>query len=300
MSQGHSHTVANYSGAFAIGIGLNLVFVAVEALYGWKAGSLALIADAGHNLSDVFGLVVAWWATTLGRSTPTRRRTYGMRRASILSALANAVMLLVAIGAIAWEAVGRLRQPQPVAGSVVIWVAAIGILINAITALLFMSGRRGDLNIRGAFLHMAADAGVSAGVVVAGILMTVTGWLWLDPAVSLLIVVVIAIGTWGLLRDSINLAMDAVPEGIDPHAVEQYLQSLPGVSEVHDLHIWGMSTTETCLTAHLVRPEVADDDALLLQAYKELHDRFHIEHPTVQIERGHGPHGCRLASHAAV
>ena len=300
MSEGHSHAVANYSRAFAIGIGLNLAFVAAEALYGWRAGSLALIADAGHNLSDVFGLVVAWWAAALSRRAPTRRRTYGMRRASILSALANAVMLLVAIGAIAWEAVDRLRQPQPVAGSVVIWVASLGILINALTALLFMSGRRGDLNIRGAFLHMAADAGVSAGVVVAGILMTVTGWLWLDPAVSLLIVVVIAIGTWGLLRDSINLAMDAVPEGIDPHAVEQYLQSLPGVAEVHDLHIWGMSTTESCLTAHLVRPEVADDDALLLQAYKELHDRFHIEHPTVQIERGHGPHGCRLASHAAV
>ncbi len=300
MSAGHSHGSRAYTNAFAVGIGLNLVFVAAEALFGWRAGSLALIADAGHNLSDVFGLVLSWWAAALGRRAPTRLRTYGLRRASILSALANAVMLLVAIGAIAWEALGRLTHPSPVAASVVIWVASLGIVVNALTALLFMSGRRTDLNIRAAFVHMAADAGVSGGVVVAGILMILTGWLWLDPAVSLLIVVVIAIGTWGLLRDSINLAMDAVPEGIDAHAVEKYLESLPGVSEVHDLHIWGMSTTEACLTAHLVLPKVSDDDALLLQACRDLHENFGIEHPTVQIERGHGPHGCRLASHAAV
>lgn len=300
MSQDHGHAVADYSRAFAIGVGLNLAFVAAEALYGWRAGSLALIADAGHNLTDVFGLILAWWAAALSRRVPTRERTYGLRRASILAALANAVLLLVAIGAIAWEAIGRLQNPSPVVGSVVIWVATLGIIINAATALLFMSGRRGDLNIRGAFLHMATDAGVSAGVVVAGILMTLTGWLWLDPAVSLLIVVVIAFGTWGLLRDSVNLAMDAVPEGIDLHAVEEYLESLPGVTEVHDLHIWGMSTTEACLTAHVVMPEVSDDDALLLQVYGDLHDRFRIEHPTVQIERGHGPHSCRLASHEVV
>lgn len=300
MSQGHSHGAANYSRAFAIGVGLNLAFVAAEAFYGWRAGSLALIADAGHNLTDVFGLILAWWAAALSRRVPTRERTYGLRRASILAALANAVLLVVAIGAIAWEAIGRLQNPSPVAGSVVIWVATFGIIINAATALLFMSGRRGDLNIRGAFLHMAADAGVSAGVVVAGVLMTLTSWLWLDPVVSLLIVVVIAFGTWGLLRDSVNLAMDAVPEGIDPHAVEQYLCALPGVTEVHDLHIWGMSTTEVCLTAHLVRPEISDEDVLLLGAYKDLHDKFGIEHPTIQIERGHGPHGCRLASREVV
>ncbi|MEO7368264.1 MAG: cation diffusion facilitator family transporter [Gemmatimonadaceae bacterium] len=293
---GHSHAPANYSKAFAIGIGLNLAFVLIEALYGVRAGSLALLADAGHNLSDVFGLVLAWVGAILSRRAPTPNRTYGMRRASVLAALANAILLLVAIAAIAWEAVGRLSHPAPVASRVVMLVAGIGIVVNAATALLFMSGRKGDLNVRGAFTHMAADAIVSAGVVIAGFAMSVTGILWLDPAMSLLIVLVIAAGTWGLLRDSVNLAMDAVPAGINCAEVEAHLRQVNGVTEVHDLHIWGMSTTEAALTVHLVRPAVEDDDAVLTQLYKDLHDKFNIEHPTVQIERGHGPHGCRLAA----
>ena len=292
----HAHGPANYSKAFAIGIALNLVFVAVEATFGFRAGSLALVADAGHNLSDVIGLVLAWAGATLAKLAPTPTRTYGMRRASVLAALANALLLLVAIVAIAWEAIGRLSHPEPVAGGLVMVVAGIGIVVNTATALLFMSGRKGDLNVRGAFLHMAADAVVSAGVVAAGFAILKTGLLWLDPAVSLLIVIVIAFGTWGLLRDSVNLAMDAVPAGIDHANVEKYLHQVAGVTEVHDLHIWGMSTTECALTAHLVRPHLEDEDELLVALYKELHDKFGIEHPTIQIERGHGPHGCKLAA----
>lgn len=292
----HAHGPGNYSKAFAIGIALNLVFVAIEAMFGIRAGSLALIADAGHNLSDVIGLVLAWVGAILGKGAPTPTRTFGMRRASVLAALSNALLLVVAMGAIAWEAIGRLSHPEPVAGGVVMTVAGIGIVVNTATALLFMSGRKGDLNVRGAFLHMAADAAVSAGVVVAGFAILKTGLLWLDPIVSLVIVVVIALGTWGLLRDSVNLAMDAVPAGIDPGEVEKHLQQVAGVTEVHDLHIWGMSTTESALTVHLVRPHLEDEDDLLLRLYKELHDEFGIEHPTVQIERGHGPHGCKLAA----
>ncbi len=297
---GHSHGPSSYSRAFAIGIALNLAFVGIEALYGIRSGSLALLADAGHNLSDVIGLVFAWTGALLARRAPTPNRTYGMRRASVLAALSNAVILLVAIGAIAWEAVGRLGHPSPVAGGVVMAVAAAGIVVNAATALLFMSGRKGDVNIRGAFLHMSADAIVSAGVVAAGYAISVTGLLWLDPAVSILIVIVIAFGTWGLLRDSVNLALDAVPAGIDPSKVEEHLLSIPGIKEVHDLHIWGMSTTESALTAHLVRPVVEDEDELLLKICKDLHDRFGIEHATLQIERGHGPHSCNLARTATV
>ncbi len=291
----HSHAPSNYSRAFAIGIALNLTFVAIEALYGIRAGSLALLADAGHNLSDVIGLVLAWTGALLARRAPTPNRTYGMRRASVLAALSNAVLLLVAIGAIAWEAIGRFSRPAAVEGGVVMAVAAAGIVVNTATALLFMSGRKGDVNIRGAFLHMSADAVVSAGVVVAGYAISVTGLLWLDPLVSILIVIVIAIGTWGLLRDSVNLALDAVPAGIDPAKVEEHLLSVPGITEVHDLHIWGMSTTESALTAHLVRPVIEDEDELLLKICKDLHDRFGIEHATLQIERGHGPHSCNLA-----
>jgi cobalt-zinc-cadmium efflux system protein len=290
----HDHAPQNYSRAFAIGIALNLAFVGVEALYGVRSGSLALIADAGHNLSDVIGLVLAWAGALLARLAPTPNRTYGMRRASVLAALSNGVLLLVAIGAIAWEAIGRFAHPAPVQGGVVMAVAGVGIVINSLTALLFMSGRKGDVNVRGAFLHMAADAIVSAGVVVAGYAISITGFLWLDPAVSILIVIVIALGTWGLLRDSVNLALDAVPAGIDPAKVEKLLLDVPGITEVHDLHIWGMSTTECALTAHLVRPTVGDDDHLLVSLSRELHDRFGIEHATLQIERGSGPHGCRL------
>lgn len=291
----HNHGPASYNTAFAIGIGLNLTFVVVEVLYGVRSHSLALVADAGHNLGDVLGLVLAWGAALLATKLPTRRHTYGLRRSSILAALGNAIFLLITVGAIAWEAIGRFRHPDTVQTSTVIWVAALGIVINTATALLFMAGRKGDLNIRGAFLHMAADAGVSAGVVVAGIVIGLTGWMWVDPVVSLAIVVVITAGTWSLLTESMRLALDAVPESVDLHDVEAYLRTLPEVTEVHDLHIWGMSTTNIALTAHLVRPTIEDEDALLVQTRNELHARFGIEHATIQMERGHGPHECKQA-----
>jgi cobalt-zinc-cadmium efflux system protein len=292
---GHSHSPASFGRAFAIGAALNIGFVVVETVFGLRSNSMALLADAGHNLSDVLGLLIAWGASVLAARGPTARRTYGLRSSSILAALVNAVVLLIAIGAIAWEAIGRLTHPEPVATGIMAWVAAVGIVINGATALLFMSGRKRDLNIRGAYLHMAADAGVSAGVVIAGLTIAATGWLWLDPVISLVIAAVITLGTWGLLRDSVNLALDAVPSHLDPAEVEQYLCSLPGVTGVHDLHIWGMSTTDVALTAHIIRPEVCDDDALLIDAAHVLHDRFGISHPTLQIERGHGPHDCHLA-----
>lgn len=292
---GHSHAPADFGTAFTVGILLNTAFVAIEALYGLKAHSLALVADAGHNFSDVLGLLMAWAASRLALRPPSKSRTYGLRRSSVLAALANAIFLLVAIGAIAWEAIGRFRHPTHVAGGTVMAVAAIGIAINGITALLFMRGRKGDLNIRGAFLHMAADAAVSAGVVVAGAVVVMTGWLAVDPIVSLLIVLVVGVSTWGLLKDSVNLALDAVPAGIDPTQVESYLAGIAGVTEVHDLHIWGMSTTHTALTVHLVKPGVTDEDALLSELADHLHSEFGIDHGTVQIERGRGPHGCRLS-----
>ena len=241
---GHSHAPANFGTAFVVGIALNSGFVLVEAVYGYFAHSLALMADAGHNLSDVLGLLLAWGATVLARRAPSTRHTYGLRSSSILASLFNAVFLLVAIGAIAWEAIGRFSHSEPVQGKTVIVVALIGIAINTITALMFMAGRKNDLNIRGAFLHMVADAGVSAGVVVAGIVMLFTGWLWLDPVVSLTIAVVILVSTWGLLKDSVNLSLHAVPEGIQASEVKAYLADLPDVRDVHDLHIWAMSTTE--------------------------------------------------------
>ncbi len=292
---GHSHAPASFGRAFAIGTALNLTFVLVEAFYGMRANSVSLLADAGHNLSDVAGLLIAWGASVLATRGPTARRTYGLRSSSILAAVVNAVVLLCAIAAIAWEAVTRVRTPEPVIASTIAWVAGIGILINGATALLFMSGRKGDLNIRGAYLHMAADAGVSAGVLIGGLVIAVTGWLWLDPIISITIAVIIAVSTWGLLRDSINLALNAVPAHLDPAKVEDYLRQLPGVTGVHDLHIWGMSTTDVALTAHLIRPEICDDDVLLLDVARTLHSRFGISHPTVQIERGHGPHDCLLA-----
>ena len=281
---GHSHTPANFGRAFAIGIALNMAFVVTEATFGVLSHSLALVADAGHNLSDVFGLMLAWGASVLVKRAPTPRRTYGLRRSSVLAALFNAIFLLIAIGAIAWEAVHRFGNPTPVGGNTVMIVAGIGIVINAATAWLFMSGRESDINIRGAYLHMVADAGVSVGVVLAGLAIRLTGASWIDPVVSLVIVAVIAVGTWGLLRDSVNMAMDAVPEGIAPDEVKAYLASLPDVTEVHDLHIWSMSTTETALTGHLVRANDRVDDALLERATHELHDRFGIEHVTLQLE----------------
>ena len=282
----HHHDHMDYSQAFKIGLALNVGFVILEVVFGLLADSLALLADAGHNLSDVLGLILAWGAAYLTQREATDRRTYGWRKSSILAALFNAIILLVAIGGIGWEAIRRFNQPSHVAGATITWVAAMGVIINGITALLFMSGRKNDLNIRGAFLHMAADAGVSAGVVLAGIGIIITGWQWLDSAVSLLIVAIIFIGTWGLLKDSFNLALDAVPRHIDTREVRDYLTNLPGVSQVHDVHIWGMSTTEVALTAHLVKQGTEDDDSLIAKMKKELHSRFAIDHITIQWERG--------------
>lgn len=285
-SAGHVHAPASFGRAFAIGIALNTAFVLIEAGYGIAANSMALLADAGHNLSDVLGLLVAWIAASLSQRPPSERYTYGLRSSSILAALFNAVFLLVAVGAIAWEAIQRLLHPEPVTGATVIAVATIGIAINGITAWLFASGRKTDLNIRGAYLHMAADAAISVGVVIAGLVILFSGWLWLDPAVSLAIVAVIVWGTWSLLRESLSMSLDAVPPGIAPEMVQTFLAGLPGVTEVHDLHIWAMSTTETALTAHLVRLGAGPDDAFLIQAEEILAQRFGIRHATLQIEAG--------------
>jgi cobalt-zinc-cadmium efflux system protein len=282
---GHGQTPASFDRAFGIGIGLNLAFVAVEAFYGWKIDSLALLADAGHNLSDVIGLVLAWGGALAGRLRPDARHTYGWKRASILAAFVNALLLLVAMGSLGWEAVQRLQSPQAVQGVTIMVVAGIGIVVNGITALLFMRGRQGDLNIRGAFLHMMADALVSAGVVVAGGLALVFGWTWLDPVVSLLIAAVIVIGTWSLFKQSLHLLFDGVPDGVDLRAVQALLESLPGVTRVHDLHVWAMGTSQTALTAHLVMPQGPADDAFLQHATRQLHDRFEIEHVTIQVVR---------------
>ena len=272
-----------------------MAFVVVEAIYGLRADSLALLADAGHNLSDVLGLALAWAGSVLARRGPTPRFTYGLRRFSILAALANAGMLLIAVGAIAIEAVQRFAEPAPVASTTIMVVATIGIVINIGTALGFLRGRATDLNIRGAFLHMVADGVASAGVVVTGLLILLTGWVWLDPAVSLLLVALITWSSWGLARDSLDLALDAVPAGIDYDAVNAMLLGLDGVVQVHDLHIWGMSTTDVALTAHLVRPCGGGEDALLADATAHLRDRFGITHATIQLERGLAIHSCELA-----
>ena len=266
-----------------------------EIGFGLRTNSLALISDAGHNLGDVLALVLAWAGTVLARRGPTPRRTYGLRRFSILAAMANAGILLIAVGAIIVEAVDRLRHPAPVAGGIVSIVAATGIVINLGTALGFMRGREHDLNIRGAYLHMLGDAGASAGVVVAGLLISATGLLWIDPFVSLLLAAAILWSTWGLAKDSVNLALDAVPAGIDPLEVDAALRSLEGVVEVHDLHIWGMSTTDVALTAHLIRPCHGGEDALLASATRLLRDRFGIAHATLQVEQGLAIHPCDLA-----
>ncbi|CAA2138976.1 Cadmium, cobalt and zinc/H(+)-K(+) antiporter (plasmid) [Methylobacterium bullatum] len=281
---GHTHAPANFGKAFAIGIALNVGFVAVEATYGVLANSVALLADAGHNLSDVLGLLVAWSASVLVKRAPTSRYTYGLKGSSILAALFNGVFLLVAAGAIAWEAVQRFGQPVPVAGTTVMVVATIGIIVNGVTAWLFVAGAKGDINLKGAFLHMAADAAVSAGVVLAGLAILFTGWEWIDPVISLAIVAVIVWSTWGLLRDSVVMALAAVPPGIDPVAVDGHLRGMPGVVGLHDLHIWPMSTTETALTAHLVIPEGHPGDDFLMRTADEMKLKFGIGHTTLQVE----------------
>ncbi len=290
----HSHTPKTYTRAFQIGIGLNIGFVLIEVAFGLTSQSLALLADAGHNLSDVLGLLLAWGASYLGQLPPNQTYTYGWRRSSILAALLNGILLLMAMGGITWEALRRLQEPTPVPGMTLIWVAGVGVVINTLTALLFFSGGKKDINIRGAFLHMAADALVSVGVVFAGIAILLTGWLWFDPAISLVIVVVIVVGTWNLLRDALGLILDRVPKHIEPLAVRTFLQELPGVAQVHDLHIWGMSTTETALTAHLVMPEGCPGDSFLTHISEELHHHFDIDHPTLQIETGDQQYPCPL------
>lgn len=281
---GHSHAPADFGRAFAIGIILNSAFVVIEAGAGFLTGSMALVADAGHNLSDVLSLLIAWGASRLAKRPPSARFTYGFKSSSILAAMLNAAILLVALGAIAIETIRRLFDPAPVEPGPVMLVAGIGIIINSFTAFLFMRGRKGDLNIRGAYLHMVADAAVSAGVVVAGLLIAVTGRNWIDPVTSLIIIIVIAHGTWGLLRDSVKMSLLAVPDGIDESDVRSTLETLPGVSRVHHLHIWPMSTTETALTAHLVMPDGHPGDGFLKNAAEHMMQAHHIGHSTFQIE----------------
>lgn len=295
---GHHHAPKDFGRAFAIGIGLNTAFVLVEVGAGLWSGSLALLADAGHNLSDVLSLLLAWGASVLAKRAPTSRRTYGLRKGTILASLANAVLLLVAVGVIASEAVRRFMEPAEVATVPVMIVAGIGVAINTATALMFMRGHE-DLNVRGAFLHMAADAAVSLAVVIGGAVILLTGFDWIDPALSLLIAGVIVVGTWGLLRDSLDLALDAAPRGLDVEQVRGFLAALPGVTDVHDLHVWAMSTSETAMTAHLTRPDNADADAFLHRACEGLLDRFGIGHATLQVETGtYEP--CRLAGAESV
>ena len=290
----HQHAHLDYGGAFAIGVALNLLYVAGEAVAGILSGSLALLADSGHNLGDVLSLSLAWGAAVLSRRRPSDRFTYGLRRSSILAALANAIILLVVTGGIAWEGVRRISHPLPVASGIVIWVAAAGILVNGVTALLFASGRPRDLNLRSVFVHMAADTFVTAAVAAAGIAIWLTEWLWLDPAVSLFVSAVIVIGTWGLVKSAIGLALDAVPEGVNATAVRAHLLTLPGVTALHDLHIWGMSTTETALTCHLVMPGGHPGDAILNGVAQELQHRFGIAHTTIQIELADTDEVCVL------
>ena len=291
VQTGHSHAPADFGRAFLVGVVLNSGFVIVEATFGFLSGSMALVADAGHNLSDVLALLLAWGASVAAKKPATARFTYGFKSSTILAALANAGLLLVAIGAILFETVNRLTDPQPVAGMTVVVVAGIGIAINAFTAWMFMRGRKDDLNIRGAYLHMAADALVSAGVVIAGLVILATGAAWVDPLTSLMIVAVIAWGTWGLAKDSVKMGLHAVPENIDESEVDNFLSDQTGVEAVHDLHIWPMSTTETALTAHLVMPGGHEGDAFLSGLSDELKHRFGIGHATIQIEQTPGCSG---------
>lgn len=285
---GHHHLGALSSGgldrALGLGVALNALFVIVEVVAGLWAGSLALVADAGHNAGDVLGLLLAWGASHLARRPPTRRYTWGFRRSTIYAALANAVLLLTACGVLLWEAWRRFYEPAPVAGWTVALVAAVGVAINTLTAVLLARGARGDANVRGAFLHMAADAAVSAGVVVAGALIALTGRSWIDPLVSILVTAAVMVGTWDLFRESVDLALDAVPRGLEPEALTDLLAAIPGVAEVHDLHVWNASTSEISLTVHLVVPEPGRHDTVLRRASADLRSLFGIAHTTIQIE----------------
>lgn len=290
-----AHVPKNLTATFAVGIALNLGFVVVEGIYGLLANSMALIADAGHNLGDVLGLVIAWIAIVLARRAPSKNYTYGLRRTTILAALVNAMLLLVAVGAITIESIRRLSAPGEIASVTVIAVAAAGLVVNGITAWLLASGSRGDINVRGAFLHMVYDALVSLGVVVAGGVMLLSGWTWLDPIVSLAIAAVILAGTWGLLRDSVAMSLDAVPAGLKLDEVSTFLRGQPGVTAIHDLHIWSMSTTETVLTCHCLMPAGHPGDEFLAQVARELQEHFKIDHATIQIEI-HEHIACALES----
>jgi len=301
MEHTHQHpTPKNYTLAFGIGTALNVVFVIVEAIFGFLSNSLALIADAGHNLGDVLALLLSWGATFLAQRKPTETKTYGLRRGTILAAFISSLILLMTMSIVAWEALGRLSAPSEVNSMTIIIVAAIGVVINTVTALLFLSSQHDDLNIRAAFIHMAADAGVSLGVVIAGIVIMFTGLLWVDPVISLLIVVVIVISTWSVFRDSFNLAMDGVPKGINVEEVRNFILQQDGIKEIHDLHIWAMSTTQVALTAHIVRDTTNIDDQFLHRLSKELQERFNIIHPTIQIESGKQADMCDQAHHDSV
>lgn len=286
--------------AFAVGVVLNLLFVVVEVFFGFWANSLALLADAGHNFSDVIGLLIAWGAIALAKRRPSARFTYGLRSSTIMAALINAMILLVAVGGIVWEGVHRLAAPEMVSGSAMIWVALLGVFVNIGTALMLQQGGKHDINMRGAFLHMMADAAVSLGVVFSGLAMLWLGWLWLDGAMSILIAAVILWSTWGLFRESINLSLHAAPAQIDVGRVREYLAGLQGVAEVHDLHIWAMSTTEVALTAHLLMPNGHPGDMFLNDVSEGLDKQFHIPHATLQVEIGNGAVSCRLAPEEVV
>ena len=301
MEHSHKHpTPKNYTLAFGIGTALNVIFVIVEFAFGFLSNSLALIADAGHNLGDVLALLLSWGATFLAQRKPTATKTYGLRRGTILAALISSLILLMTMSIVAWEALGRFTTATEVNSITIIIVAAIGVVINTITALLFLSSQREDLNIKAAFIHMAADAGVSLGVVIGGIIIFMTGILWLDPAISLIIVAVIVISTWGLLHDSFNLAMDGVPKGINVDEVREFILQQPGVSQIHDLHVWAMSTTQVAMTAHIVRDTKQLDDTFLYQLSTALQERFSIIHPTIQIESGSQAELCEQAHHDSV
>jgi len=296
---GHSHAPQNFGRAFALGIGLNTIYVIVEAVIGLRTGSLGLVADAGHNASDVLSLIIAWVGARMARRAPSERFTYGLRRSPIIASLFNALLLFGAMGVVFWEAIGRLHDPVAVPGITIIWVTLIGLVVNFGTALLFIRGTN-DLNIRGAYLHMLADGAVTLGVLLAGVLILFTGVAWVDPVISLVIVAVVLWSTWGLFRDAMRLSLDAVPDGIDPVAVRDYLQGLPGVAEVHDLHIWAMSTTETALTAHLVMIERSEGNSVIQEANEGLHDHFEIVHTTLQLEHGEPLDNCVQAAPESV